>query len=107
MPEYIKGAELDDTTITWNDPDGDPYDFSSGYTFTLKVGEKGQDATFTKTTGITGAATSPNVTVVWATTGELNSLAAGTHVLQLAARRTSDSRDLIMQSTIKIVEAVN
>jgi hypothetical protein len=106
MAEYIKGAELDDLTVTWNDPDGEPYDFSSGFTFSLKVGEKGQAATFTKTTGITGAATSPNVTVVWATTGELNSLAAGTHVLQLEAIRTSDLRSHFMQASIKIVDAV-
>jgi hypothetical protein len=106
LPEYIQGAELDDTTISWRDPDGDLYDFSSGYTFSLKCGQRGVAGVFTKTTGITGAAVAPNVTVVWATTGELNSLEPGTHVLQLEAIRTSDSRSHFMQDSITIVEAV-
>lgn len=106
MPEYIQGAELDDLTVSWSDSNGDLYDFSSGWTFSLKVGNKGSAASFTKTTGMTGAAASPNLTVVWATTGELNLLEGGTYVLQIEAIRTSDSRSLFMQDSITIVEAV-
>ena len=106
MPEYIQGAELDKMTVTWLDPDGDPYDFSSGFTFSLKVGDRGSTAVFTKTTGITGAATAPNLTVVWAIADELNDLTPGNHLLQIEAIRTSDSRSLFMQDTITIVEAV-
>lgn len=106
MPEYIQGAELDDMPISWLDADGDPYNFASGWTFSVKVGAKGAAATFTKTSGITGASTAPNITVTWATTGELNTLAPGDHTLQVEAIRTSDSRSLMMHDTITIIQAV-
>lgn len=106
MPEYIQGAELDDMPVTWTDDDGTLYDYSTGYTFTLKIGRPGEAAVFTKTSGMTGAATAPNLNVVWATTGELNSLEPGTYTLQIAARRTLDDRDRFMQDSITIVEAV-
>jgi hypothetical protein len=107
MPTYIQGAELDNTTIAWTDADGVAYDFSTGWTFSLKVGLRGQTAVFTKTTGISGGAAVPNVTVVWATTGELNLLEEGTYVLQLEAIRTSDSRSLKMQDAITIIAQVD
>jgi hypothetical protein len=107
MPEYIQGAELDNLPVTWTDPTTDlPYDFSSGFTFTVKIGQKGAAAEVTKTTGITGAASSPNIVIVWATTGDLNDLEPGTHVLQIEATRSSDTRSLFMQDSITIVEAV-
>lgn len=89
---YRSGAELPDLAIEWRDRDGNLIDFSSGWTFTVKVGTDLATA-FTKTTGITGAATSPNVLVQWATSGELSTLAAGQYRIELTARRTSDSKD--------------
>ena len=102
--EYIVGADLADLTITWQDTDGTALDLSTGYTFSLKVGQKGSAALFTKTTGITG--TSTGVTVAWATTGELNTLAAGTHTGQITATRTSDSEQRIQHFTLAIADAI-
>ena len=52
---YIIGAELPDLPITWQDSAGDIIDFSTGWTFTLKLGTAGNPAVLTKTTGISGA----------------------------------------------------
>lgn len=105
-PSYVIGAELGDLGISWYDTDGTLIDFSSGYTFTVKVGVRGSAALFTKTTGITGAATAPNVTVAWATSGELNALSTGQYALQVTARQTSSGKDRIQQGRISIVKAV-
>lgn len=104
---YITGAELADLAVTWQDASGTVVDFSSGWTFQVKVGANlGTAAEFTKTTGITGAATAPNVTIAWATSGELNDLDAGTYVVQIAATRTSDSKTRIMHTPLQIVAAL-
>ena len=89
---YRSGAELPDTAIAWYDRDGTIIDFSSGWTFTVKVGT-GTTASFTKSTNITGASTAPNVTIAWATSSELSTLTAGNYRIELVARRTSDSKD--------------
>ena len=105
--QYVLGAELGDLAITWYDDDGTLINFSSGYTFQVKVGLAGQAATFTKTTGITGAATAPNVVIGWATSGELNSLTdPGAYTVQVAATRTSDSKVRVQQGRITIMAAV-
>lgn len=90
---YLAGCELPDTALTWYDSSDNLIDFSAGYTFTAKVGTPGSTALITKTTGITGAATSPNVTIAWST-AELASLTAqANYAIQVIARRTSDSKD--------------
>lgn len=99
---YVQGADLPDLAITWNDQNDDLRDFSSGWTFSLKVGDPGSAALFTKASGITGAATDPNVTIAWATSGELNTLATGSHTGQITATRTSDSKQLIRTFPISI-----
>lgn len=98
---YYKTAERPDIRLWLLDDDGDLVDFSSGYTFAFKLGLPGQAATFTKTSGITGAAGSgtqdsgtPNITISF-TAGELDSLTAGTSKWQL--RATSGSLDRIYQ----------
>lgn len=75
--EHVLGSELPDDAFDWTDAQGGLINFSSGWTFSLEVGFPGQDAVLTKNSGITGAATSPNVTISWAA-GELaGPLAAG------------------------------
>lgn len=94
MTSYVVGSDLPDLAITWYDSSGNLVDFSSGWTFTAKVAPVNSTvASFTKTTSITGAATAPNLTISWATTGELNSLTAGSYTVQVKANRTSDNRD--------------
>lgn len=100
--EYIQGSDLPDLTITWKDSSQVLIDFSSGYTFNLKIGNPSSTALITKTTGITGAATDPNVTIAWATSNELNTLEPGTYAAHLKATRASDSKDRYMTFDITI-----
>jgi hypothetical protein len=89
-PVYTVGDELPSITIDWY-VDGVLIDLT-GHTFRLRVG-RGDTATVEKTTGISGAATSPNVTIDWSD-GELATLDGGTtYTAQLRARRTSDNKD--------------
>ena len=75
--EHTIGSELPDDAFEWTDAQNDLIDFSTGWTFTVEVGFPNQDAVLTKDEGITGAATSPNVTIAWAN-GELDTpLTAG------------------------------
>lgn len=103
MPQYIQGADIPDLTVTWYDQNGNLIDFSTGWTFALKIGNPGSTALVTKTTGIAGAATDPNVTVTWATSGELNTLATGTYAGHLKATRSSDSKERYMTFDITIL----
>lgn len=107
---YFVGADLPDLAIRWKDRSGNPIDFSSGYSFQLKVTRLGQTtALFTKNTGFTGAAmdpTAPNLTVAWATTGELNNLAAGPYTVHITATRTADSKERKMQGRLEIYPSV-
>lgn len=104
--QYVSGAELADLEVIWSDSDGAVIDFSAGYTFSLKVGVVGQAASFTKTTNITGASTAPNLTVAWATSGELNGLSAGGYTLQITATRAADSKTRILQGRLDVLAAV-
>lgn len=74
---YHKNAERPAAKLWLFDDDGTLIDFSSGYTFSFKIGVVGSAAVLTKTSNITGAAGSgteptgtPNVTITW-TAGEL------------------------------------
>lgn len=78
--EHTLGSELPDDAFDWTDAQGNLINFSSGqgWTFSVEVGFVGQDAVLTKSTGITGAATSPNVTISWAADQLDTPLTAGT-----------------------------
>lgn len=74
---YYQGAERPALKLWLQDDDGTLIDFSTGYTFSYKIGLTGQPALLTKTTAIVGAAGAgaeptgtPNVTITW-TAGEL------------------------------------
>ncbi|HEU4544070.1 MAG TPA: hypothetical protein VFR23_23270 [Jiangellaceae bacterium] len=84
------GSELPDRTLHWQTADGATIDFSTGYTWTLRVGNT--TGVLQKTSGITGAATDPNVTIVWAA-GEWDNVPPGNYSFTLTPRRTSDSKD--------------
>lgn len=81
---YRQDQEVPSFAVTWKDRDGTIINFATGYTFqVLLVNALTGTIALTKTTNITGAATSPNVTVAWPT-GELN-IAAGYYYLHLRA----------------------
>ncbi len=106
---YPRGAERPALEIWWVDDDGGLIDFSTGYTFELKLGTPGSTAILTKTTGITGAAGAgveptgtPNITVAWAA-GELD-ITPGGYVLQLVA--TTGGLDRIRLEPFEIAKTV-
>lgn len=99
---YRKDQELPALTVSWLDADGAVIDFSTGWTFTVKIALASAPTAVlvTKTTGITGAATAPNVTIDWSTTdwSTLTATANGTaYVAHLYARRTADSKDRVFR----------
>lgn len=102
----IAGAALPDTAIDWEDDQGDLIDFSAGYTFQVRVASTpGATPVVTKTLGITGAATSPNITISW-TTGEATALTAGLWQADIVATRTSDNKPRILRILLPIRAAI-
>jgi hypothetical protein len=100
---YHANAERPTLRLTWYDDDDNLIDFSSGYTFSLKVGNPGSAALLTKTTNITGAATAPNVTIAW-TAGEL-AIAPGTYTYELTA--TTSALDRVMSGQLQILDTID
>lgn len=107
---YYKNAEDPSTRIWWLDDDGSLIDMSAVGSWSLKIGNPGEAALVTKTSGITGAAGdgvepsgTPNVVIVWAA-GELN-ISAGIYVMQLVA--TTTGRDRTMTCPFRILNTVN
>jgi hypothetical protein len=103
---YHQGAERPAAKLWLRDDDSTLIDFSTGYTFTYRIGAPGQAALLNKTTGITGTAGAgteptgtPNITITW-TAGELN-LTPGAYQWQL--RATTTSLDRIFAGTITIL----
>lgn len=99
------GAELPDWAFAWKDSLGAVIDFSSGYTYTLKIGNPGSAAVYTQTDDITGAATAPNVTVAF-DANDLDSIPTGTYAGHLRARRGSDSKDRDLWFTVHVKAAM-
>lgn len=100
---YTLGAELPDVAIAWTDEAGNLIDFSTGWTFQVKVGNPGEAALLTKTGGITGAATSPNLTIAWSA-GELDAVGSGAWSCQVKA--TNAGKDRIRTFSLKLLPAI-
>lgn len=103
-------AERPDIKLWLEDSDGTLVDFSSGYTFTFKLGTPGSAAAFTKSTGITGAAGSgveptgtPNITMTF-TAAELDSLTVGHTTGQLVA--TTSSLDRVWRFKVEVRDVI-
>lgn len=99
--EYFIGDELEPLQIWWYGNQSTLVDFSEPHTYALKVASVSTPTTteFTKTSGIVGAigtgnerSGTPNLTVNWVSTGELNALTSeGRYICEITATRTSDS----------------
>ena len=107
---YHSAAERPALELWILDDDGALIDFSSGYTWSLKIGAAGSTALLTKTTNITGAAGAgtaptgtPNVVVTWSA-GEL-AITAGVYTAQLVA--TTSSTDRVFEFPFRILPAIN
>jgi len=107
---YIKTAERPDLKFWIQDDDGALIDFSTGYTFTFKVGYKDQAALLTKTT-VTGAAGAgveptgtPNITVTF-TAGDWDTVPAGRDYLA-QIRATTGGLDRVVQIPFEVRSVV-
>lgn len=94
---YYADQELPPLPFHWA-IGGDLHDFSTGWTFRMEfIHKRTGKIHATKTSGISGAATTPNVTAVWAE-GELASIGAGRYKLRLVAKRDGDDfEDVFMR----------
>jgi hypothetical protein len=99
-------AERPDLKFWLLDDDGELIDFSTGYSYTFKIGTLGSAAVFTKTSGITGSAGSgteptgePNILMTFVA-GELAAVPPRSYRWQLVA--TSSSLDRVFQGRIEI-----
>jgi hypothetical protein len=108
---YHKTAERPDSKLWLLGDDGNLIDFSSGYTFSFKIGRRGTAAVLTKTTGITGAAGSggeptgtPNVTIVYSA-GEFAAVTPSpSYRWQLTA--TVGGLDRVFEGAFELVEVI-
>lgn len=107
---YYRTAERPDIKLWLLDDDGSLVDLSTGFTFTFKLGNPGSAATFTKTTGITGAAGSgtessgtPNLTITFSA-GELDNLTAGVSAWQI--RATTGGLDRIYRGQFTLHDVI-
>ncbi len=99
------GQELPARPLNWLDYNGDAVPFATGYTFTVKISAQTAPTTtlVTKTSGITGADTLPNVTIDWSTSDTASLTAPGKYVVRVIARRTADSKDRVFDPGNPIV----
>lgn len=97
MRTRLADQELPADAIDWLDgPTGATIDFSTGWTFTVKLCSAGtKTAALTKTSGITGAATLPNVTIDWSTTDFVGITTGVIYDMYIYARRGVDSKDRV------------
>jgi hypothetical protein len=102
----VHGAALPDTVIDWEDDQGALIPFATGYTFQARIARSpGGAPVITKTLGITGADTPPNITISW-TPAEANQLTAGPWLADVIATRTSDNKPRILRLVIPVRDAV-
>lgn len=90
---YLTDQELPSMLFAWCGAEG-PIDFSSGWTFTVKLVPIGSNASvLTKTASILGRSLMPNVVVEWES-GELN-LTPNKYKVYLYAKSTVDGSDKV------------
>lgn len=113
IPERTRYIGDEDVFDVWWLVNGALVNFSSGYTFEVKVAKTSDPATilFTKTTGFAGAVGAgtegdtgtPNLVISWATSGELNSVTtAGRYIMQIVATKVADSSETTYQMTLNM-----
>lgn len=105
---YRTDQELPTIPVDWRDNANAVVDFSSGWTFTAKLVAVNAPGTvvLSKTTGITGAATSPNIVIAPSASdwSGLTSTTTGTlYDVLLYARRTADSLDAVFGGELQIM----
>ncbi|MEM9515420.1 MAG: hypothetical protein AAGA42_11250 [Actinomycetota bacterium] len=101
--EYRADQELPSYAVEWKDRTGAIIDFSTGWTFTVQL-EHRQERTvaLTKSSGITGGSTSPNVIIAWGQ-DELN-ITPGSYFLWLVATDSSGNTRVFRPGNPPIIE---
>jgi len=105
--EYKRGSELPNPEVTWLGPDGAPRDFSSGWSFIVRIGTPGQAALVEKTEGITGldgSVAGHSVLIEWEP-DEID-LPPGTYSVDVEATFDATGQSVIRTFQIVITEAV-
>lgn len=88
---YRANAELPTFNCAWHDSSGKIIDFSTGHTFEVKlVSKKDGTVVLTKSSGILGFNTNPNVVITWSV-GDLNK-PTGLYYLRLKATNIMGDR---------------
>jgi len=100
-------SSLPDLQFIWTDANQSLIDFSVvGWSFSMKIARPPNAAVITKTSGIIGASTSPNVTVQWGV-GELATLTPGVWYFQLTATYgPSGGKQRILTGSLRIDQKV-
>jgi hypothetical protein len=103
--DYRKGDELPNVPVYWVEKRPNQadlvYNLGAGWTFTVLVGLPDEPALLTKTSGVTGAATLPNVSIVW-DEGELDVLPADVYVATLVATEAATGKDMSLDFGLRI-----
>jgi hypothetical protein len=105
---YTKGAVtsvLEGIDLTWPQPDGDPYDFSTGWTFTALIGTPNSPALVEITDDFTGAATYPNLRLN-PDAGDLDPLPVGTYHLDITGTITATGQPITRTWLLQILPGV-
>lgn len=99
---YRQDQEEPAFAVDWRDHNNQVIDFSTGYSFQVKL-KKGvaTAAVLTKTTGVTGSADSPNITIAWAS-GELN-VDPGEYIVFIKATSVAGDRRFMPGSEPTII----
>ena len=107
MPDTLEyptpAASLPDASFLWYDNAGNLIDFSTGWTFTMKIGQPPNGSNIYKTSGFYGFASvngSANLVVRWAN-GELSSLKSGRYYFQITATQISSGAQRILTGSMR------
>lgn len=104
LAKYTIGDSLADLSVYWQASDGTYRDFSTGWTFQIKVGDaNGVKFTRTGALGQAGSLTVPSIVIAWATADELTLITApGDYYCQVRCTRTADSKVLTKRGTLRM-----
>ena len=107
MPDTLEyptpAASLPDASFLWLDNTGSPIDFSTGWTFSMKIGSPPGGAIIIKNSGFYGLTStngSANLVVRWAN-NELSSLHSGRYYFQITATQISSGAQRVLTGSIR------
>lgn len=107
MPDTLEyptpASSLPDASFRWLDAAGSPINFTTGWSFSMKIAQPPNSVQVTKTAGFVGgngANNAANLVVVWAD-DELANLTAGRWYFQLTATELISGKQRILTGSIR------